>query len=369
MLKYLFIIFSLPLILVFIWFKDGYLLGIAEGALPFYKLERYLEPTKYAWMEHPGLGNISLLTTAAKPTYIFLTFLQNNLNIPGFIIQAGVFYFILVSAGVGVYLLTKEFFPKLDDKYVILSVFFYWFNPLAITIWNRFLLNYIFFFGAIPLLLYLFIKGLATKKYYYALTLTLLIGVYVFAISALAFVLLIWISFLLFTFFFFITVKDSASRWFFVKFVSLTLILFIFTNSWWLGQLFSLPLQMGFAPTISNFSTSDNVVTLDMLSKKLGDLTNVIRLINASSPEIIGVDWINFFYSPIVVLFEFIIIGLILITIIKNRREKSILILGGLFFVTVFLAKGINPPLGEIYRLFFKTFSFLHDRYSFKFKP
>src|SRR3972149_12185630 len=129
MLKYilthrgaLLIILSVPLILVFIWFKDGYLLSHAEGALPFYNLERYLEPTKYAWMEHPGLGNISLLTTTAKPTYIFLTFLQNNLKIPGFLIEAGVFYLILTGAGVGIYLLTKEFFPTLDNKYALLSV-------------------------------------------------------------------------------------------------------------------------------------------------------------------------------------------------------------------------------------------------------
>lgn len=359
MLKYIFIILSIPLILVFIWFKDGYLLSHAEGALPFYKLERYLEPTNYAWMEHPGLGNISLFTTAAKPTYIFLTFLQ-NLGIPGFIIQASVFYFLLAGAGIGIYLLTKEFFPQLDNKYALLSVFFYWFSPLSMTnVWNRFLPNYIFFFSALPMLLLIFIKGLRSKNYYFAPLLTLLIGIYSYSMSALVFVLLLWLLFILFALFFFITEKNAIERWFYIKFVSFLFILFTFTNSWWITQLFSLKFQMPFTQTISNFSTEGNLQTLKELSNKLGDLTNVVRLISASSPDIIGLDWINFFNSPLAVFFEFLIIGTILFTIIKNRTERSILILGGLFFITLFLVKGTNTPLGEVYALFFQTFSSL----------
>lgn len=359
MLKIIFIILSFPLILVFIWFKDGYLLSHAEGALPFYNLGRYLEPTKYAWMEHPGLGNISLFTTAGKPTYLFLTFLQNNLGIPGFIIQAGVFYFLLAGAGMGIYLLTKEFFPKLDNKYALLSVFFYWFNPLSVTLWNRYLLNYIFFLCALPIFLFVFIKGINSKKYFYASLLILLIGIYSYSISTLVFVLLLWLLFILFAFFFFITTKSATDRWFYVKFISFLLILFIFTNSWWITQLFSLKFQMPISQTISNFSIADNLETLRQLSIRLGDLTNVIRLINASSAEVIGLDWFNFFNSPIAVFFEFLIMGTILFTIIKNRAERSILILGGMFFTTLFLIKGTNTPLGEIYALFFQRFSFL----------
>ncbi len=360
MLKIILIILGIPLILVFIWFKDGNLLGHAEGALPFYNLERYLQPTEYTWMEHPGLGNISLLTTSGKPTYIFLTFLQNNLKIPGFIIQAGVFYFLLASAGIGIYFLTKEFFPKLDNRYALLSVFFYWFSPLSITdVWNRFLLNYIFFFGALPVLLLIFVKGLNTKKYYYAPILTLLIGIYSYSLSTLVFTLLLWFLFVLFIFFFLITSKEKNNKWFYIKFLSFLLGLFIFTNSWWLTQLYSLQFQMSFNQTISNFSTLDNLQTLSLLSLKLGNLTDIFRLINASASEIIGLDWINFFNSPLAMFFEFLIIGTILFAIIKRRAEKSILILGGIFFLTVFLMKGINTPLGESYRTIFQTFSFL----------
>lgn len=360
MLKYFFIILTIPLILVFIWFKEGLLLGHAEGALPFYKLERYLEPTKYAWMEHPGLGNISLLTTAAKPTYIFLTFLQDGLRIPGFLIQAGVFYFILAGAGMGLYLLTKEFFPNLPNRYAILSVFFYWFSPLSLSeVWNRFLLNYIFFYGSLPVLLLILIKGFKTKKYYYAYILTLLIGVYSFGISTFVFVLLLWGVFALLTFFFLITSKHSSERWFYIKFTTLSVFLFILTNSWWLTQLFSLRFQMPFSQTISNFSAPNNIETLRMLSDKLGDLTNVTRLINISSPEIIGLPWVNFFNLPAALIIEFMVLGLILITIIKGIKERSILILGGILFITIFLIKGVNIPLGEIYQAFFQRFSFL----------
>ncbi len=360
MLKAIFIILSIPLILVFFWFKEGYLLGHAEGALPFYKLERYLEPTRYAWMEHPGLGNISLFTTAGKPTYIFLTFLQNNLGIPGVVIEASLLYFLIASAGIGIFLLVKEFFPKLGDKYALLSVFFYWFSPLSLTeIWNRFLLNYLFFFGALPILLLILIKGLNSKRYLYAPLLTILIGIYSYGISTLVFILLLWQMIILFTLLFFITAKNSSERWFYIKFIILVLGLFISTNCWWLTQAFSLKFLMPISQTLSNFSVSENINTLEVLSQKLGNLTDVMRFINVSSVEIIGLSWINYFNTPIGILLEFSLTSMILISIVKNRQNRSVLILGLLLFIIIFLMKGITTPLGEIYKVLFTNFSFL----------
>ena len=91
------IIIVIAFILVFIWFKDGNILGYAEGALPFYNISRYFDQTAYAWTEHPGLGSFASITTAGKPTYGLLTFIQQR-GIPGYIIQAGVFWFFLISS-------------------------------------------------------------------------------------------------------------------------------------------------------------------------------------------------------------------------------------------------------------------------------
>src|SRR3989304_9670760 len=111
MWKILAVILLVPLVLVGIWFKDGYLLGASEDGLIFYNISRYFNQSQYTWMEYPGLGSPSVTQIAGKPTYFPLSFLQ-NLGIPGFLLQAGVLYYLLISAGIGIYLLVCELFPK-----------------------------------------------------------------------------------------------------------------------------------------------------------------------------------------------------------------------------------------------------------------
>ena len=122
MKKIIFFILIAATVLVSIWFKDGYILGTAEDGLIFYNIANYLPESKYAWMEHPGLGRVTISLTAARPTYETLTFLH-YLGLPNFLIQALVLWFILVSAGIGICLIVKEFFPNLPNKYIILSFF------------------------------------------------------------------------------------------------------------------------------------------------------------------------------------------------------------------------------------------------------
>src|SRR3972149_7099318 len=138
-------------VLVFIWFKDGYILGTAEGVLPFYNVSRFKDVVSSAWSEAPGLGNMNGISTAYSLTYITLAYLQ-NIGLPGFLIEALVFYFLLLSSGVSIYLLTKELFPKINWRFNLLSVFFYWFNFISlVNIWNRALYPFIFFWSLLPL--------------------------------------------------------------------------------------------------------------------------------------------------------------------------------------------------------------------------
>lgn len=355
-----FLIILISAVLIVIWFKDGLLLSHAENALPFYKLSRYVDQTSYAWTSHPGLGNISLITTASKPTYFFLSFLQ-ELGIPGFLIQAFVFWFFLVSAGMGIYLLTKEFFPKLPERYLLLSVFFYWFNPISLVdVWNRFLLNYMFFFASLPVLSFLFIKGLRTKNYLFGLILISAIGLYSFMFSYLAFIFLIWIIFGLFFLFFFLLEKSREFRLFYIRYFILILLLFLLSNLWWISQLFSFSSLFGFQASFQNlFNTDTNLGILDALSKKMGNLTDIFRLSNASffNPE--SMAWVKPYLNPLNIAIEYIIIGIILYVFTKKYTDKNFFLLGCILFSVILLAKGSNPPLGEIYRFIFQKAHFL----------
>lgn len=356
MWRILALILAVPFILVGIWFKDGYLLGASEDGLIFYNIFRYFHQAQYTWMEYPGLGSPSVTLIAGKPTYLFLSFLQ-SLGIPGFLLQAGVFYFLLISAGIGIYLLVCELFPKLPKKYILFSILFYWFNPIALyTLLSRSLLNYLFFYAAIPIASYLYIKGLRDRKYFWILGLNLSLLVYSYIFSYVAFTILLWFWLLLITVYFalFFGHKIFAFKYFF-----LNILLFIFCNSWWILPMIALNISGGVRDGSQSFLQQTNVDTLTALSKSIGNLNGIFKLVNTSfiSPD--SLNWAKIYYSPVLFIIQYSFIGAILFFIIKSRRDYTVLFIGSLFLTVIFFAKGNNPPFGEIYNFLFKNIPIL----------
>ncbi len=353
MFKYILLILTFATILVTVWFKDGNVLGTAEDSLPLYNISHFLPESQFAWMEHPGLGRVTINLTAARPTYELLTFLQ-RLGLPNFLIQALIFWFILVGSGLGIYFITKEFFPKLQDIYIFSSVLFYWFNPLSmVNVWNRFLLAYIFSFGLLPIISFIFIRGLRTKNYLWSLIFVLILPPFGFAFTYLAFDILLWIFLFTLTLLFFLTQEELDTKLFYIKYFFLTLLLFILTNIWWIGQVASLTLYKNISSSVLNFDVSANLGTLDALSRKLGSLSNIFRLVNSSFINENSLSWMRIFNSLPFVVMQYLITAIILRSIIRGRKNKFVLISGGLFFISIYLAKGTSPPFGEIYQFIF----------------
>src|SRR4030042_6546292 len=114
------LLFLISSFLTFIWFKNGNIMASGESGLLFYNLNRYFHLSKYTWTDL-SLGNSIGIGVATLPTYWFLSELQ-NLGTPTYIIQAIFFELGLVTAGVGVFFLTREFFPKIRTKYLFLAI-------------------------------------------------------------------------------------------------------------------------------------------------------------------------------------------------------------------------------------------------------
>ena len=121
-------------VLVFIWFKDGYLLGTAESQLFFYNLTNFYDQVKLAWSDtNPGLGFANNIVTAFAPTFFVFSLLE-KVGLPNYMIQ-GLFFFILFcTSGLGMILLTKEFFPKIYQRYLLIAALFFTFLLQLFTI-------------------------------------------------------------------------------------------------------------------------------------------------------------------------------------------------------------------------------------------
>lgn len=356
MWKILAFILIVPFILVGIWFKSGYLLGASEDGLIFYDVSRYFHQAQYTWMEYPGLGSPSVTLIAGKPTYFVLSFMQ-SLGIPGFLLQAGVMYFLLITAGMGVYFLVSELFPRLPKKYILLSILFYWFNPIALpALLSRSLLNYLFFYSVLPVATYFYIKGLKDRKYLWIFGLNIVLLLYSYIFSYVAFTALLWFWLLLITiyFAFFFNQKIMAIKHFF-----LSIALFFICNLWWVLPIIALNASGGARDNAQSFLQQTNVDTLTAISKSIGNLNGLFKLINASFISPNSLEWMKLYYSPALFIIQYFFMGAVLFLLIKKRREPEVLFVGSLFLTIIFLAKGNNPPFGEIYQILFKKFPLL----------
>lgn len=333
------LIILLPTILVGIWFREGNILGTGESGLPFYDLNLQFEINKSAWASY-AFGHPTNISVASAPTYYFLSLFQKA-GISAYLIQASFFWLVLVISGIGIYLLTKELFPQLSNRFLTLAVLFYWFNLYSmINVWNRFLNNFFFFYAIIPLALYLFILGINKQRYFFAILIGLLSIVSSYLQTSMALNLIFWLI-LIYTAIFYI------SR-FTIKFFLLTLIFWLLINIWWISQVFSY-ISSGSFNAVSNtsFTTIGNYQTFINLSTTLGNISDLIRLRHDYFFNNLEISWVKIFNSPPVTLFNFLIAAIVLVPVIfiKNR---SVFFAGGLFLIGMFLTKGNNPPFGEI---------------------
>lgn len=352
------IIILVSLLLSLTWFHDGIPFGSGESGILFINPGWHLEATRYAW-KSSLLGNVVGITTASSPTYWLLSVLE-KLGGKDYLFQAIIVFIVFVTSGIGIYLLTRELFPKLNRSAFLVAVLFYWFNPFSlVNIWNRFINNYIVFFGMLPLALFLFIKGVKNYKPVYALGIGILSLIFSFAFTSLPFNLLMWLLFLYTTIFYFF-VGEKKNRIKVVKFFVLTLIIFVLLNLWWISQLFSLTTSGNLAETFNSFfTTAGNLSTLTVLSDKLGQIQNLLRFKHGTFFSESSIWWRQVYdFGPIKAI-EFIVPGIILYIIWKKRKNYSVLYLATLFFIGIFLSKGNALPLGEVFEAGFTKISSL----------
>lgn len=356
---YIAIIFLIPLALTFIWFRSGDILGHGESGLPFYNPALELNIFRYAWSNYV-LGLPTNVNVASFPFYWLLSKFQ-EIGMPGFVSQAFFFWIVFAVSGVGIYLFTSELFPRLKSKFLLLAVFFYWFNPFSlVNVWNRFLNTFMVFYGLLPLALYLFIHGITTKKYIYAILTALLTALLSYAFTAVAFDILFWALLFFTTTFYVFASGEWKERIYIIRFFLLTFVLFLMVNFWWISQLFTNQFYGNFATVVSDFlSRTGNYQTLTILSQQLGSLMNLIRLRHATFFGTNGLFWLQIYNFSLIQLLEFVVFGVILFASIKNRRSANALFLAILLIITLFLAKGSNPPFGEIFEYFFLKFTAL----------
>lgn len=355
-MKYSFTLIAVCLLLTFIWFRQGNILGGGDAGLFFYSPSISLSFSKISWFEFgTGLSTIGWLSSI--PLLYFYSILE-KIEIPTFFLQSS-YFFVVMSVGVlSMYFLSNFFLKEKNQLTSWIAAIFYLFNPFTMSqVWERGQLTQQTAFGLLPLALLLFALGIKRKSFLFAIFIAVLSVIFSIAFSFLTFVIVFW--FVLGSYFLFVVLssKDKLNIAIFGgKFFSLTLFFWIAASAWW------------FIPL---FLSSGNIYSTNIsgLEENLGTLMGVSR--NFTPDILIRLLQRTYFFDPSALskvysslLFGFIswipVVFLIygLYKIVRLRLKQFYFFIILLIF-GLLVSLGANPPFGEVFVFVFKRFPVL----------
>jgi len=361
-LKHLLILIFIPFLLSLIWFRSGFIVGGAEEGLMFYNPAKTLELSKIVLWDYDG--GFPTLAWLAKISSLFPTaFLYEKLNVPGYILQGGTFFILLLVGVFSVYFLTVNFLGgfQMRKKVAFFAAIFYLLNPFSISqIWSRGLYSQYFSFALLPLAILLFFYGLFKKKLIYVVYLTFASIVFSSAFGITTFVMIYWTALTVCLLYWCLLNREKFRNILFGCFFYFSsLFLWVIVNSWW------------FLPTIIYGNTiysgklegfEENLGTLFGVSKNFTPSV-IIRLLQKTyffDSFAFSTIYSTFIFQLISFLIPtFLIIGLVAIFKIKEIRGFKFFIL--LFTLGLVVSLGANPPFGWLFVWIFKQFPLLQS--------
>lgn len=341
-LKALFVFIFISGLVIFSWFRFGYLYGGGDVGLQTYNPQRILQNAGYTWWDSAGPGAALPQGLSAIPFQGGLYLLQ-LLGFGPVALEAILFFVLLLLMGFGMYLFASDLFPK-ERKYAFLAGLFYMFNPyMMIQVWHRFIHTTILLAAALPFLGLFWnrwIKGGGFKHFLFFL-ITSFLSVYAF--GTYAFIVVVWIFLTLFTFGVLIPWKGKKHLYKIgLKFI-FGFIIWILINAWWM-----IPVaKISPAVLSAQHKTEESLMTLITISSQeilpfSMQLINPFYLVNQA-------DFGSFYNSYIVKVIPWIFISIILIGLISSMKQKSFSLFGIFYILALFLAKGGAPPFGNAY--------------------
>lgn len=353
------IFFTVSLLLICIWFRNGNTLGAGETGNPFYNLKQMFAISGYAWGNQVAGGNASIAVTSGL--FWGTLYVLNSFGVPGFMLQASFFFICLYMGMFGMYLLTKELFPKLSSFCFIISSLFYTFNLFSLmNIWNRFLTNTILFYSFIPFALWIIISGFKRRRYFNALILSLLCALLSYAFAAPAQTLIFWGLFFFTTCFYILVIERSLFPF---KFFIASALSWVAFNFWWIFQQMSFRFSSTYVTATSQFfSPVDNFRALVSLSNTLGQLNNLLLMHHGTffiKSTDLPYSWPLFYTKTLPLILQWLIVLLVIFISIRNIKNKWVFYLFSLFMFGIFISKGIASPFGELFSYLFQEFSII----------
>lgn len=340
------LILLFPLIILFSWFGDGYMLATGEGGLPLYDAARSGKLYSTFWYEI-GTGKPTPALFPHAPYYSFLGWIQ-SLGFSEILIQAATFYVLFVTGMLAVCCLAFFVYPVEKKREIVglIVAIFYLINPYSMTqVWSRFLNAPFFGFALLPVALLLYVLYSRTRKTQWLLAFVLANLVFAPAYGFLTFSVVLW--FVIGSLFVYQIITKEKSRFIIVRSFFTFLIVWLITNSWWYYPY----LTFGRGVFSEYGGPKENLSSLKIVSEYT-PLLSVVRLIQDSiffGNQKLNSIYSSFYFSLISWIAPFIIFWSLFH--LKQLRYSIYFII--LIIIGIFMSTGLNSPFGKIFEWLF----------------
>ena len=345
------IIFILALLII--WFKDFKLIASGEDGLFLLNPKKALIIFDNLWIEN-GTGFSTTDWLPRIPFAYFISFLD-LIGFSPFLSQSLIFFILMTTGTLSVFYLVRFIYHEntFSKELSFLSGLLYLFNPFSLTqLWNRQLYSQYFLFALLPLLLYLFIKGLEEKKYKFTFYFSVASLIFSTTFGLITNVIVIWSTIIIYSIIYGIKTKNISHL---LKYLSSTLIVWVTCNLWWIIP-FYINLQ-GDSIITSKINPIENLSTLRALSPYFR-IENIIRLLQDYyffKDTVLKEFYSNYFLQ----IFSFIAPSLILLNTSKVVKSKELRFFLIILLLGLTFSLGSNYPSGRLFEFFFINVSFL----------
>lgn len=322
-----------------LWFKGK---ALAGGDIPLHTLPlTMLRRTFFVWNDSMYLGDVSFMPS----TFPYLAFLSfwSLWGLSAVAVEKLWYCSMLTGTGLAMYYLASMINRSGKQVNALVAAFFFMFNLTTLvsfgTLENAPILNY----AICPLLLGLFYQGFRQRSYRYAY-LVALVSFFVTVTHPPTF-LMLWGAILLYILY--ELVLDKQGKGFILRF---SLIAFL------LSALVNLHRTIPYVVLLSNirqtFIGAYTFPAVLRMNTSSSTMVNVIRLIYYRTWVDNQVPYFSigqmYHSSHVLIFLTFTLSILTLLAIVLGRR-RDILFFALLSLLGLFLAKGPNPPLGEVF--------------------
>ncbi len=340
----------LCLTLTFIWFHKGLVFAGGEEGMPFYDLEKTVRYYSSVWHES-GTG-FPAVNEQRIPIFSFLRMFY-QVGIPGFVLQAFLFFLLMSIGTVSVYFLIKETITA-DHKYLpLIGGIFYLLNPFSMTqIWGRGLYMQFFPFALFPLFLILFILGLKRKNFLYGIAALISSVVFSAAFDNISYALSLWLVIFLYGLFHLIKHFNKKEIIFTVAFFTFLFLGWILLHLFWILPFLALSTQP-YAGITEN--PEQGLGSLRGVSRQY-PLHVLIRLMHSGYffEDLYGKIYSGFIFG----LISWIIPLVSLFSIKQFKKLSHFWFFTPLFLIGLFISLGSNFPSGWLFEVLFKYMPF-----------